>query len=104
MAHVENLVWGKLILALIAGKPEDTTLVLPEPELSEPEPTKFKQHYHVWDFNDILVGAYRTKKLAMKARSEDMRTFQISGERRILVSEYTIELCHCSDGETNAEA
>ena len=107
MAHVTNLVWVKLLFALIQGRPADPTTALPavetEPELvPEPEEPEFtpapnKHHYHVWDGNHEELGVYRTKKMAMKARSEDVRRGirdMAPGDFRPTSSEYYIDTCH----------
>ena len=100
MAHVTNLVWVKLIFALVQGRPAAPTPALLEVEAGPepvPKPAPNKHHYHVWDGNHDEVGAYRTKKMAMKARSEDvLREIRdmAPGDFRPTSSEYDITICH----------
>ena len=114
MAHVTNLVWVKLLFALVQGRPADPIPALPavetEPE-PVPEPAPNKHHYHVWDGNHEEVGVYQTKKVAMKARSEDVlhQIREMSpGDFRPVSSEYDIEICHeacfLTGEESHAEA
>lgn len=108
MAHVTNLVWVKLIFALVQGKPAAPTPAIPEVETEPepaPEPDSDPMHYHLYDVHRQSIGIYRTRTEAVEVRGNhlaDENTDKYDDDRLVLVGDYEITVCHrdCSiDGE-----